>query len=372
VGTEEDAMSSRALGIVVLLLSGPAVAETPPEAEPPDRCADCRELVFGFDFLPFGGTSLATRGNEVRRVSFNLIGGYAGALDGFELSSVASIERTFVRGVQIAGAANVVGGPVEGGQVAGAVNIAGEAVDGVQVAGAVNLAAGAVDGAQIAGGLNVGGDVRGTQIAGGVNVAGAVTGVQIAPINLASGKVRGVQVGVVNVAEDADASIGVLNLLWAGRWTVDVWSGDAGLANLAVRNGGRYTHSFLTAGRLAFGTRSVWSAGFGMGLHLPANDWLAVEVDAFGRALYQPERGFDRSGSFLGTVRLALEWSPLDALALFAGPSFNVLLSEHLAPEPLSSLDAWQLHEGRGRRHDYRPDVYLWPGFELGVRLILN
>jgi len=386
------------------------VVETAGEAND-EPCAGCTHVPIGFDVLPLGGSSTLGRGDDVRHLSFNLIGGYSGALSGFELAGVANIERAYVHGAQLAGVANVVGGAVDGAQLAGVVNVAGASVrgaqlagvvntagggvagaqlagslniagsdvDGYQVAGAANVTAGGVDGAQVAGALNVAGDVRGAQVAGALNVADGVAGVQIAPFNLATGRVRGAQIGVVNMAEDADFSLGLVNLLWDGRWTLDAWSGDAGLANLALRNGSRYTHSFLTVGHLAFGSRSVWSAGFGTGFHIPAGGSLAIDVDLIARALHA---GGIRRGShdnFLGTLRATLDWQPVSWFSVFMGPAANCLVSEDLGPTGLGSLEAWQLHtaggsRGGSRRHggSYDPDVWLWAGFELGVRLVLN
>lgn len=152
---------------------------------------------------------LSTNGKEnsisVNNLSFNILAGYSGGLDGVEIGGIVNIEKGDVRGVQVAGTANVVKGDVTGTQVSGVANVAKGSLEGVQVAGYVNVSASDSSNAvQVAGFTNVHkGDLNGVQVAGFANVTGGyLIGPQVAGfLNVARGPASGVQVaGFLNVS----------------------------------------------------------------------------------------------------------------------------------------------------------------------------
>ena len=192
---------------------------------------------FQASLWPSLGTNKEISGAVVNQVSFNLIAGYARGLEGLEIGAGVNMERSYVKGVQLAGLANLVGGDTKGAQIAGGLNHTMRSLEGVQIAGLGNTVWDTLSGAQIAGGVNVvkggmlgtqvaglcnitthemngvqvaGGfnvtvkDVRKTQVAGAVNYGRNVSGAQLAGgINVALGSVGGGQVaGAVNYAHD--------------------------------------------------------------------------------------------------------------------------------------------------------------------------
>ncbi|HET9933464.1 MAG TPA: hypothetical protein VFQ35_22320, partial [Polyangiaceae bacterium] len=269
----------------------PELGTAPPARDgvkpsPAKEAASCRldkRLTFAADFAPYVGTSSSEVGRTaMRNFSFNLVGGYAGGLRGFELGSVLNLERACVEGVQVAGVLNASGGEVRGLQLSGAVNLTHGEVRGLQVAGAANVTRdaqalqlsgaanvviGAVEGAQLSGGVNLAtGRLRGLQLSGGANVVTAqlsgaqiaggvnlgaedVSGLQLAPVNVAAGNVHGVQLGVVNVAEKSDLSLGVVSINTRGRTQVTGWSAvETGFFAAAVKHGGNHWYGLYGLG----------------------------------------------------------------------------------------------------------------------------
>jgi hypothetical protein len=206
--------------------------------------------------IPGFGTNRLMSGNVENNFSFNLLGGYSYAVNGFELGGILNIVRTDVKQAQIAGFANVVGGNTTGIQLAGFMNnnrqsvtgiqVAGfsnivldtitgiqfsgfsnvlkgkmnglqlagfsnvttENVDGVQVSGFSNYARKDVKFAQLSGFVNYGKNVGGAQLSGFANIGADVGGAQIGGfINYSDGTVGGVQIaGFLNVANEVNSA----------------------------------------------------------------------------------------------------------------------------------------------------------------------
>lgn len=155
-------------------------------------------------FVPSISTNGAISGSVTNRSSFNVIGGYARGLDGFELAGGFNLESDDVRGLQIAGASNLVGGHTSGVQIAGGLNHTMLSSEGLQLAGGGNVVWDTLSGVQVAGGANIVKRVMtGTQIAGGANIAlQDLNGVQVAGgVSIAHGVVNKAQVsGGMNYA----------------------------------------------------------------------------------------------------------------------------------------------------------------------------
>lgn len=200
--------------------------------------------------LPGIGTNKEISGAVVNHVSFNVIGGYARGLEGFELGGCFNMERRDVRGVQIAGAANLVGGDTKGLQLAGGLNHTMRSLQGVQVAGFGNIVWDTLVGAQISGGANVvKGRMRGAQISGGSNVAlQDVDGLQVGGgMNVCVRDVHRTQIaGAFNYGRN----VGGVQFACAGNVAIgSVGGGQVGL-------GFNYARS-VTGGQVSVGINAV-------------------------------------------------------------------------------------------------------------------
>jgi hypothetical protein len=136
------------------------------------------------------------------KYSLNIIAGYNGGLEGFEIGPV-NINKHFSRGFQI-GAFNATGGDMSGLHLGGLVNWSDSHMSGIQIAGLVNGTGAEMSGLQFAGITNISGSsMSGIQMAGIANIAGGpIQGIQFAGItNVSNDEIQGIQfAGITNVA----------------------------------------------------------------------------------------------------------------------------------------------------------------------------
>jgi hypothetical protein len=152
------------------------------------------------------------------KYSLNIIAGYHGGLEGYEVG-IVNINRRFARGFQFGGL-NLTGGDMTGLQIASLVNYAGLDISGLQLSGFANYAGNELSGLQLAGFANYAGtELSGLQAAGFLNYAGtnldglqaagflnygrtSINGLQAAGFaNITSGDISGLQAaGFANIA----------------------------------------------------------------------------------------------------------------------------------------------------------------------------
>jgi hypothetical protein len=143
--------------------------------------------VYQISLLPSIGTHGRMNAQVTNQVSINLLGGYSGGTDGFEVGTLFNMTKRHMRGVQVAGLFNLVGGKVKGTQVSCLYNESGDTVKGVQISGLVNVAKKVVKGMQIASLVNAAASVHGVQI-GLINITGSREGSSIGLINISKGR----------------------------------------------------------------------------------------------------------------------------------------------------------------------------------------
>ncbi|MBD0255191.1 MAG: hypothetical protein ICV83_05685 [Cytophagales bacterium] len=373
---------------------------------------------FQISFVTPLGTNGLESGRIVNHASFNLLAGYAAGLDGVEFAGFANVEKDFVRGVQFAGFANVVGGDVTAGQFAGFANVNGGVARGAQFAGFLNLTGdsvlaaqfagfaniangsakggqfagftnitkgsalgpqgagfanivkGSVGGPQFAGFLNTAtGNVHGAQFAGFANVAGRdVRGAQVSGFVNVARKVRGVQIGVVNVADSVDGvQIGLFNFARHGYRRLELWGNEVMYANVAFKMGSKHFHNVFAVGGSADGEAYRWATGFGFGSEWNLTNRLLLNVDAIAWHVNENETWTEEL-NLLNQLRANLGFRLGKRAALFAGPTFNVYVSNLYNPESGrygTDLARWNTTFDR---QSGRTRVTMWPGINAGIR----
>jgi len=413
-------------------VASPRVADTLAAAAPDSVTAqsEASGMVAASDSLPYKTrpfqisfvTPLGTNGLEsgriVNHVSFNLLAGYAYGLDGVEFAGFANVEKDFVRGIQFAGFANVVGGDVtagqfagfanvnggvaRGAQFAGFLNLTGDSVLAAQFAGFANIANGSAKGAQFAGFTNitkgstlgpqgagfanivkgttrgpqfagflntVTGNVHGAQFAGFANVAGRdVQGAQVAGFVNVARKVRGVQIGVVNVADSVSGvQLGLFNFARHGYRRLELWGNEVMYANVAFKMGSKHFHNIFAVGGSVDGEAYRWATGFGFGSEWNLASRLLLNVDAIAWHVNENETWTDEL-NLLNQLRANLGVRLGKRAALFAGPTFNVYVSNLYNPESGrygTDLARWNTSFDR---QSGRTRVTMWPGINAGIR----
>lgn len=287
-----------------------------------------RTIGFNAALLP----GLSINGDEhyvLNHFAFNLLAGDGDHLHGFEMGIGANIRSTYANGGQLAVGANLVWGTLRGLQLAGFFNYA-KMGRGLQVS-PVNITGERFSGLQL----------------GLVNIAGAYTGAQI---------------GLVNISEDADAPVGLVNIVREGLHEVSVLTSDLGPVELTLRLGGRYFYTLLSGALQPQKDPLRWSVGLGIGGHLPIGDRFFVMGDLSTHLLG------DGSELALGTLltrfRVGMGWRLLPHLAIVAGATANTLFE----------LDGPRFDAlGYGAQLEVHADaetrISFWPGFFIGLEI---
>jgi len=374
-------------------------------------------------------------GKYVNRISLHALIGYSAGLEGVEASGFGNVENDFVNGAQFAGFFNLVknevtgiqaagfvnlnGGTLEGGQFAGFLNTNLDSLQGIQGAGLLNLSTGYTRGGQFAGFTNIttqnahtvqgagfanitAGQLKGGQFAGFGNYAHDVDGAQLAGFaNVATGdvngfqgsgfiniarNVKGVQLSFLNVADSIDGvPIGFLSIVRRnGYRAVEVWGGEAMHANVAFKIGVRKFYNIFSFGSQFTDTDFRYGLGYGVGHVTALSPTVDLSIDLLAQQVYEEDNRIfsnNQNLNLLNTFRVGFSKQLSQNFALFAAPTFNVLVSEvvnndgtigsNLAPYTFFN----HTYDGRtnitrgstGFQQD-RTNVQMWAGFNVGLR----
>ncbi len=247
---------------LVLLLSSNAISQNSY-----DRYGDLKYRKWRVTLFPPLGTNGIAAPKYTAKYSINLLGGYHGGLDGFELGTLINYNKEYASGFQIAGLANATGGNLEGVNIAGLGNFSRSNMSGIQVSGLTNFSGGSLEGLQAAGGINFSSrgmsglqaaglaniskdDIDGLQAAGAFNYSnGFLSGLQGAiGANIARGSVEGLQAsGFLNFAGN---DLSGLQATGGGNIALDDMEGlmFSGLFNIATE----YSSGLLITGGVNF------------------------------------------------------------------------------------------------------------------------
>lgn len=329
-------------------------------------------LVTSADVLHGAQLSLAANlvNENVRGAQFavglNMVGG---SLRGLQMASGVNLVRGDATGAQFA-LIDVALGHVSGVQSSGVATVARGGLEGVQLSGAVNFAGGESHGAQLAP-VNIAGTLSGVQLAV-VNVGGTISGTQVGVVNVAR-SVHGLQLGVINVADDADATVGLINVVRHGYNHVEAWTSDTVTSGLSLVWGGRRVYGVVgLAGQSdeyyrvrptqgLGGDQWRLGLGFGLGLHTDLNPRWFVDADLTSWSFDDVSGNIN---SQFETLRVLIGWRATPLIAPFAALCGNVTVSwdgEDVAFGP--GVGEVVAHRGTGSV------VRLAPGLAVGLRI---
>jgi hypothetical protein len=358
-------------------------------------------------------TPLGTNGTEAPRIinnfSFNILVGYNGGVDGFELGGFLNLANDYVKGFQIGGFGNITGGSSEAGQIAGFMNINGGDAEGFQGAGFINVAGGRTEAVQIGGFTNISGSLEGVQVSGfgniaketnglqaagfgniaeqteGVqisgfmNVTGDITGVQAAGfLNRASNadgvqvggflniaeKVKGVQIaGFINICDTIDGiPIAPINIAKRGGYRrFEFWGNESFFMNASFKIGIRYFYTVFTLGFKPIETDFNTGIGFGVGTNIELGIDKSIDIEAHTYAI---NRYFwdNWNYNYLNMLRVSFNYHINEHLSIFAGPSFNILIADIIDyADQIAPSWAFKIAD----RNDF---LRGWFGFNLGIK----
>lgn len=350
---------------------------------------------FQISFIPFFGTNGAQSGEFINCFSLNILAGYSGGVNGFELGGLVNMDRYDVNACQIAGIGNLVAGSTRGFQCGGIFNLSRQ-MTGSQVAGILNRATDA-NGVQISGLTNLAEQGRITQIAGLTNATRGTSRVQIAGLSNTCSKneaiqiaglaniakeagnqisglvniathVKGVQIGVINIADTCDGiPIGVINIVKNGYRRFEVSADEFFQANLAYRSGVMPFHTIVTAGIQPYKlVAPLWTYGGGIGTSRQISEKMMIDCDVtFHHVIKQAYS----NNNHLYRLYIGMEQLLGAKAAISIGVTYNFLatnLRQVNYESRYSDITPYSFtNESFGHTN-----LKTWAGFKIGLRLL--
>ncbi len=317
-----------------------------------------------------------TRANEyVNQISAHLLVGTAAGLQGVEFAGVGNIEKKYVRGFQFSGYFNIIGNRAKLTPPTDSV-VNRYSLQGGQFAGFLNIASGNSKGAQFAGFLNVTRNLTGAQGAGFMNIARDVKGIQMAGFMNKARYVKGTQLGFINISDSINGvPVGFLNFVKHGGYRhAEFYAADDFNANFTYKIGVPKLYTLFALGA-ELDDKKRWGYGAGFGsewtlykrLHLNTDlmSYYVIEksYENFPDGLFEDyELNLLNKFRLLGTLQLAKH------LALFGGPTFNVMVSQYQETGEAEVGSTLPQHTFYNQTSFDGTNVKMWIGFNAGIR----
>jgi hypothetical protein len=331
-------------------------------------------------FTPGLGTHGNLSAQVVNNFSFNILGGYNGGVNGFELGGLFNIDKKSVQYLQIGGLFNIVGGRVNGVQIGGINNTVLDAVHGLQIGGVSNLVRGKFDGFQLGGvynhvsdsvkGLQLAGvgnfaknNVSGTQVAGVLNISNReMKGTQISGVLNYAKKLKGVQIGLINIADSSEGySIGLINIVLKGYHKLSLSTDEVLNLNAAFKTGNSKLYSILKGGMNVSDSQKVYTFGYGIGTAIRAGKTVSINPEVTAQQLYL---GSWTDLNLLSKAQLNLNIRLGKYISVFAAPVFNVYYSkQQTVPKGYRAV----IPPAGYRSYDLGGQVRGWVGWNAGI-----
>lgn len=319
-----------------------------------------------FSLLPGLSSNGKLNPQVVNNFSFNVLGGYSGGVNGFEIGGLFNIDKKEVKYVQIAGLVNLVGGSMEGVQIGGLVNSVLDKGNGVQVGGLVNFNRGSYTGLQI-GGISsaVLKSGSGMQLSGISNfVRDSFTGLQLAGIVNYTKKLKGVQIGLINISDTSEGySIGLINIVLKGYHKLAFYNTEFTQFNAAFKTGNHKLYSILLGGVNPDTSKRVVSFGYGIGSEFSFNKTVGLNAELSSQYVYL---GSWENLNLWNRASVNFRVKIWKFLAVYAGPAFSVLYSDQQ-----QRLQGWQfpLPSTSYKTYSWSKEWSGWLGWTAGVHI---
>jgi hypothetical protein len=218
------------------------------------------------------GVNLAAAANYSRRnmSGVHLAGGLnisEGTIQGIQLAGIANANWQNLLGIQLAGVTNVSRGEVLGIQIAGLVNANTGRAQGVYISGFGNFNTGIAQGFFFGGVANVARDFQGISGAGLVNATRNMHGVQFSGLINTAYRGTGIQIAPINIAREfSGIPVGLISAYGDGRHNIDIWTSDGGFSHVGLKLGTTHVYNMVSLGyNPLIQDRDVWSWGWTIG-----------------------------------------------------------------------------------------------------------
>ena len=316
------------------------------------------------------GTAGTNSADYTNNFSLNIIGGLNGGVNGFELGSVANINKGDVNGFQISGVCNVASGDNRGGIISGVCNMASGDSKGVIISGVANLTKGQSAGLEISGVANVSNSHQGLQLSIINFVKDKLSGGQVGLVNYAK-RGKGIQLGLVNVcgADDDVFPIGIFNVVKNGYYAFEVSTNELFITSLSYKMGKEKFHTIFRAGIGEHNDKSVFSTGLGFGSIISIKDNHKLNMELICDALHYNWKWGENRLNLLNQFNLNYQYQVTKHFAIKAGPSFKTFVTNQKENGEFASVIKMPhtLFEHSGSKYK----VAGWIGFNAGFVLSL-
>jgi len=220
--------------------------------------------------------------------------------------------------------------------------------------------------AQISGIINQNNSVtKGLQISGILNVSiDSLTGFQGGLINLGS-HVKGVQIGLINVCTKKSENvlpIGLINIVKGGLYEFELTAGDVLYANVNYKMGVDKFYTIFKLGYSVYDGYSVYSKGIGFGRYFNVNEKSKIAVDLSTNSISKTFL-YNENLDMLNKIDLSYKYKITDNFAIFAGPSYNVYISNN--SENVDGILNVPYSIAKSSNPDIK--VYNWVGANAGL-----
>ena len=292
--------------VLVLMLGISSVAQEKKEVK-----TSGFQVSFGY---PLGSHGSAT--DYVNDVSFNILYGLNGGVNGFEFGGILNYNYGDVRGVQISGVANI------------------------------NER-----------------DTRGFQWSTANLTYGNLHGAQLGVFNYAK-KVKGLQIGVINFKdEDEGLSLGIFNIIKNGYFALESTAGETMYANLNYKMGSKKLYTIFKYGYSAFDGKPVHSYGLGFGRLFDVSENLDFSTDlTYNKIVYDGD--WSSKENDLYKLDLNLHYKIADKFSVIAGPSLNFYNTNKMVNGKYGTLNTpYTIHE----KTNQNSKQFYWIGLNLGL-----
>jgi hypothetical protein len=386
---------------------------------------DYNNRPFQVTFITPLGTNGTGSPRIINKLSFNILAGYNGGVDGFELGGFLNLSDDYVKGVQIAGFGNIVGGDIEAAQIAGFMNIDGGEVNGVQTSGFMNIVGGEVsglqtsgfiniaggnaeavqiggfanlsdalegvqvsgfgniaeetngvqvagfgnlaeesEGVQVAGFMNISDDINGVQVAGFLNAASDIEGIQTAGFLNIARNVKGVQIaGFINICDTINGiALAPISIVKKGGYRrFEFWADETFFLNTSFKIGVKHFYTVYTLGFKPVNADFNTGIGFGVGTNIALTSDNSIDLEAH---TYIVNRYFWEKWYYnsLNQLRVSFNYQLSEHFSIFAGPTFNILVADiNTYADEIAPPWAFRIA-------DRKDSIRGWFGFNIGMR----
>ena len=299
--------------------------------------------------------------NYSNNLSFNLLFGMNGGVEGFELGGVMNYNEGSVNGLQIAGVTNFNTAYSNGLLISGVLNYVEKESNGLQIS-TVNMNIGDFNGGQVSV-FNYSNDFNGIQV-GVFNVARNFTGFQLGVFNV-SKKLKGVQLGVFNIAGSAKKGIpiGLFSMVRKGYYAMEFTANEVMYTNITYKMGVEQFYTIYKTGASLFDGDFIASYGLGFGtkMRVGKKDDFNIEATA-SQIVYDNDWGSDLN--LLNRLDFNYVFNISRNLSFILGPSFNVYVTKLKVDGEFGTLDIpYTINE----EEKQNSKVSIWIGANVGL-----